>query len=158
MLSEIRQRKRNIVLYHIYTESKKKDVNELIYLQNRNRLLDSREWIYGYQRGKIVGGFGIDVHTAIFKMGYQQAPTVQHMELCSVLCESWDVRAFEGEWIHVYAWGPLLWIRNNHDIVKQLFSNIKVEFFSSPFKVFLFFLFCFCLFVLGYRFLTNVWW
>ena len=43
MLSEIRQRKRNIILYHIYTESKKKDVNELIYLQNRNRLLDSRE-------------------------------------------------------------------------------------------------------------------
>ena len=37
MLSECRQRKRNVILYHIYTESKKKDVNDLIYLQNRNR-------------------------------------------------------------------------------------------------------------------------
>ena len=47
--------------------------------------------------------FGIDVHTAIFKMGSQQAPTLQHMELCSVLCGSWDARAFEGECTRVYA-------------------------------------------------------
>ena len=29
-------------------------------------------------------------HTAIFKMDDRQGPTVQHMELCSVLCGSLD--------------------------------------------------------------------
>ena len=32
------------------------------------------------------------VHTAIFRMDNQQGPTVQHMELCSMLCGSLDGR------------------------------------------------------------------
>ena len=32
------------------------------------------------------------VHTAIFKMDNQRGPTVQHMELCSMLCGSLDGR------------------------------------------------------------------
>ena len=43
------------------------------------------------------------VHTAIFKMDNQQGPTVEHMELCSMLHGSLG-REFGGEWIHVYAW------------------------------------------------------
>ena len=31
MLSEVRQRKTNIIWYHLYVESKKNDTNELIY-------------------------------------------------------------------------------------------------------------------------------
>ena len=52
ILSEVRQRKTNIIRYHLYVESKKKGTNET-YLQNknRNRLIDI-ENKHGYQRGK----------------------------------------------------------------------------------------------------------
>ena len=40
----------------------------------------------------------------MFKMSSQQGPTVQHMELCSILCGSLDGREFGGEWLHVYIW------------------------------------------------------
>ena len=35
-------------------------------------------------------------HTAIFKVDNQQGPTVQHMELCSMLCGSLDKRSVWG--------------------------------------------------------------
>ena len=54
---------------------------------------------YGYW-GK--GVWDRHVHTAIFKVDSQQGPTVEHRELCSVLCGSLDGREFEGERIHVY--------------------------------------------------------
>ena len=41
---------------------------------------------------------------SLFKVDNQQDPTVQHMELCSMLCGSLDGRKFGGEWIHVYVW------------------------------------------------------
>ena len=50
---------------------------------------------------RIMGPVDGHVPTAIFKMDNQQGPTVQHMELCSVLCGSLDGREFGGEWIHV---------------------------------------------------------
>ena len=42
----------------------------------------------------------------IFKMDNQQGPTVEHMELCSMLCGSLDERGVWGGWIHVliYVW------------------------------------------------------
>ena len=36
------------------------------------------------------------VHTVIFKMDNQQGPILQHMELCSMLCASLDVRGIWG--------------------------------------------------------------
>ena len=36
------------------------------------------------------------VHTAIFKMDNQQGPTVEHRELCSMLCGSLDGRGVCG--------------------------------------------------------------
>ena len=36
------------------------------------------------------GSLGWTCTIAIFKMDNQQGPTVQHMELCSVLCSSLD--------------------------------------------------------------------
>ena len=44
----------------------------------------------------IVRELGIDMYTAIFKMGNQQGPTVQHRELCSMLCGSLDGRGVWG--------------------------------------------------------------
>ena len=37
-------------------------------------------------------------------MDNQQGPTVEHMELCSMLCGNLEGREFGGEWIHVYVW------------------------------------------------------
>ena len=53
------------------------------YLQNRNRLIDLREWIYGYKggrfgRGDRLGLWDWHVHTVAFKTYNQQGPTVQH--------------------------------------------------------------------------------
>ena len=45
----------------------------------------------GEDEGKeYLGSWDRHVHTAIFKMGNQQGPTVQHRELCSKLCGSLD--------------------------------------------------------------------
>ena len=48
--------------------------------------------------------FGMDIHTAVFKMDNQQGPTVKHKELCSMSCGSLDVKGVWGEWIHLYVW------------------------------------------------------
>ena len=41
------------------------------------------------------------VHTDLFKVDNQQGSTVEHIELCSVLCGSLVGRGVWGEWIHV---------------------------------------------------------
>ena len=41
-------------------------------------------------------------HTAVFIMDNQQGPTVEHWELCSVLCVSLDGKGCGGKWMHVY--------------------------------------------------------
>ena len=53
---------------------------EFFYLQNRERLTNLENEL-------MTAG-----HTAIFKMVNQQGPTVQHMELCSMLCGNLDGR------------------------------------------------------------------
>ena len=47
-----------------------------------------RKGTYGCQGKGTVRDFGNVISTAIFKMGNQQRPIVQHMELCSMLCAS----------------------------------------------------------------------
>ena len=64
------------------------DINELTYktetyLETSERSL----WLLGRRMGER-DNYGVwdgHVHTAIFKMDNQQGPTVQHMELCSML-------------------------------------------------------------------------
>ena len=41
---------------------------------------------------------------AMLKMDNQQGPTVQHRELCSMLCGSRAGRGTWGEWMHVCLW------------------------------------------------------
>ena len=88
ILSEVRQRKRNIP----YTQNLKiNDTNEPIKQKETHKL---REWTYGCQ-GKNAGegeweSLDGHVHTAIFKMGNHQGPTVWQRELCSMLCDSLD--------------------------------------------------------------------
>ena len=68
-----------------------------------------REGTYGWQSGKDDGRGGQEVWDGhvlygVFKMDSQQGPTVQHMELCWMLCGSLDEAELGGEWIHVYVW------------------------------------------------------
>ena len=48
-----------------------------------------------------LGSLGWTYHTAVFKMDNQQGPTVEHMELCSMLCGSLDGR---GVWGRMDTW------------------------------------------------------
>jgi len=48
-----------------------------------------------------LGSLGWTYHTAVFKMDNQQRPTVEHMELCSMLCGSLDGR---GVWGRMDTW------------------------------------------------------
>ena len=64
---------------------------------------------YGYQWGRVGGWYSQGVwdqhaHTALFEMDNQQGPTVQHRELCLMLCTAWMGGMFRGEWIHVCIW------------------------------------------------------
>ena len=51
-----------------------------------------------------LGSLGWTYHTAVFKMDNQQRPTVEHMELCSMLCGSLDGRGVWGRMEPVYIW------------------------------------------------------
>ena len=63
-------------------------------LENKNKLTDIQNKIMVAGK-RIWGKYGQGdrdgyVHTIIFKTNNQQGPTVLHMELCSILCGSWD--------------------------------------------------------------------
>ena len=72
-------------------------------LQNRKRLTDLKSEL-------IIAGKGREsyqvwdghVHTAIFKMDNQQGPTVQHVELSSMLCGSRNGSRVWGSSINIY--------------------------------------------------------
>ena len=86
---------------------KRNDTNELIYETETDS--QTKTMNFGYQWGRMEGRDSQGVwdphlHTAVFKMDNQQGPTVQHREVCSVLCGSLDGRGVWGEWIHVYVW------------------------------------------------------
>ena len=76
-------------------------MNELIYKQNQTHRLG--EQTYGRHGGRMgerdsQGIWDQHVHTAAFKMDNQQCPSVQHMELCSMLCGSLDGKR---EWVRM---------------------------------------------------------
>ena len=66
-------------------------------LQNRSRLTDVENQLNGYRGGEgTVREFGMDIHTAIFKMDTQQGLSIWHMELCSMSCAKLDRRVVWG--------------------------------------------------------------
>ena len=57
--------------------------------------------------GRKVKSMGIEKAWKILFPDDQEGPTVEHRELCSMLCGSLDGGESGGEWIHVYVWlGP----------------------------------------------------
>ena len=74
---------------------KRNATNELIYKTEKdsdseNEFKVAKEEGLGNRQGVWDG----HVHTAVFKTDNQQGPTVQHRELCSMLCGGWD-----GSWM-----------------------------------------------------------
>ena len=55
------------------------------------------------ERDKL-GVWDENIHTTVYKIDRQQGPTVQHVELCSVLCSSLNGRGVWGEW-YMYMYG-----------------------------------------------------
>ena len=61
----VRQRKRNIIRYCLYVESKKKSY-ELTYLQKRNRLIDLENELMARGKGGIEWESGVDRYTLLY--------------------------------------------------------------------------------------------
>ena len=57
IVSEVNQRKTNIICYHLYSEPKTKMIQINLFT---NRLTDLRVWTCLYQGGWVLGGGGID--------------------------------------------------------------------------------------------------
>lgn len=71
------------------------------YLQNRETHRQENElWL---QRGRMWEGIvrSLDVCTTVLFKYNQQGPTIEHMELCSMLYGSLDRRGVWGVWIHM---------------------------------------------------------
>ena len=83
-----------------------------------HRLREWNLWLPGGEElGGIVGEFGMDMYTAVFKMGIQQEATVEHREPCSMLCGRLDGRGVWGSVdARVCGWVALLCTWNHHDI------------------------------------------
>ena len=80
---------------------------------------------WGKDEGRDSSEFGMHMYT-VFEMNNQKGPTVQHRELCSVLCGSL-MGGELGENGHMYMYGgvPSLFTRNYHNIVNLLYSSTK---------------------------------
>ena len=65
--------------------------------------------------------------SSIFNMDNQQRPTVEHMELCSMLCSSLGRSEGLGENGHMYMHGftPSLFTQNYYSIINQPYTNTK---------------------------------
>ena len=67
---------------------------DLLTKQKDSQTQKTNLWLPGRRESQ--GVWDGHVRTAIFKMNNQQGPTVQHMELCSVLCGSLGGREIWG--------------------------------------------------------------
>ena len=80
---------------------KRNDTNELAKQKQTQRLrirtYGCSGWEWGWFGGRDSWGvWGRRVRSAIFKMDSQQGPTIEHMELCSLLCNNLDGRGVWG--------------------------------------------------------------
>ena len=110
ILSEVSQRRRNIVWHPFCTESKEKWY-KWTYLQNRNRLIDFENEL------KVAGGgqederkglyrdLGMDVYTLLY-LKWIRNKDLQYSTWNSAQCyvAAWMGGKFGGEWRHVYIW------------------------------------------------------
>ena len=117
---------------------KRNDKNQLIYkteIDSQTQRMSLR--LLGRRMGRrdSWGVWDGHVHTVIFKMDNQQSPTVQHRELCSMLCGRLDGGGVWGRMDTCLGMGESLccsrkstfsfFIENYYNIVNGLYSSIK---------------------------------
>ena len=80
---------------------KRNDTNEVTKQKPAHRLMVA--WETGWEEGTLRVWDG-HVHTAVFRIGSRQGPTLQHRELCSRLCDGLDGRGVWGRMDRVHVW------------------------------------------------------
>ena len=128
ILSEVNQTKGNITCYPLYVESKKKWYI-WTYLQNRRRLTDLREWTYGYQQGRAgesdIREFRINMYIMVYLKSMTDNDALYSTgNLLNAMWQPGQDGSL-GEKGYMYGWVVSLCIWNYHNIVNQLYSNIK---------------------------------
>ena len=112
--------RRNIVLYPLYVESKKKWY-KLTYLQNWKRLKDSEEGLVATSGEGPVRKFGMDMNI-LLHLKWITNKDLRHSTGNSAQCyaAAWMGGEFGREWyVHMYGWVPSLSTWNCHNIVNQ---------------------------------------
>ena len=136
ILSEISQRRRNIVSHPLYMESKNKWY-KWSYLQNRKILPDLENGLLvaggeGRMGERIVWKFGMDMSTLLYLKWITNKVLlyIAHGTLLSVMWQpGWEGNLEENGCMYMYGWVPSLFTWNYHDIVNQLYANTKEKFF-----------------------------
>ena len=131
ILCEVRKRKTNTIWYHLYVESK--IWHKWTCLQNRNRLTDIENrlvvaegegegrgmgWEFGVGRCKLLHLEWINYKVLLYSTAnYMQSPGIDHN----------GKEYFKKERLYVYNWVTLLYSRDWHSIVNQLYFNKKIK-------------------------------
>ena len=103
ILSEVSQRKTNIIRYHLHVESNFKKWYKWTYLPNRNRLPDFTNKFMVTKGETWWGGiheeFEINIYTHYYIWNKQQGPTVSHRELYLIFFKNLDGEKYEKLWL-----------------------------------------------------------
>ena len=122
ILSEVSQRRRNIVWHPLYVESS-------VIHRNLFTKETHREQIYGCQEEEsgegIVREFGIDMYTLLYlkwKANKVLLYSMRNSAQCNVAA-SWEGSLGKNGYMYIYGWVPLLSTWNYHNIVFFLKVN-----------------------------------
>ena len=63
------------------------------------------------------------MQTITLRMDKQQGPAIEHRELYTII---WETN-IQKEHIYIYDWVTLLYSRNWHSIVNQLYINLNID-------------------------------
>ena len=123
ILSEVRYRKRNIILYPLYEKSKTKWY-KWTNLKNKTHRL--RLWSYSYPREGIIRELGINMYTLLYlKWIANQGLLYSTGDSVHVMWPpGWEGSLGEKGYVKLYGWVALLSTWNYH-IVNWLYPNIK---------------------------------
>ena len=124
ILREVRQRQTS--QYHLYVESKKGILTNLFAEQKQTH----RPWkTYGYQKGHVVGGmdlgFGIGIRTLRYMewLANGTCHIAQRTLLNTLWWSMWEKNMKENGCVYMYNWIALLYSKNYHKLVNQLYFN-----------------------------------
>ena len=103
ILSEVRERKTNVICYHFYVKSKKKWY-KLTYSQNRNRVTDieTNLWVTLEEKGGKLGDSDWYIHSSIYKINSKNYCIEQGTLLNTLKSIIWENNLKKSEYIYIY--------------------------------------------------------